>query len=53
MLVNREIQSTFDSLGLGLRAQDLLSTLDFYGIQLKMFVRATSCRGHRCILPPL
>jgi len=46
-----QVERPFDSLSLGLCSQSLLSAFNFYRIQLKVFVRAPACRGHRSAPP--
>jgi hypothetical protein len=40
------VQGTLDGLGFGFGSQGLLGTLNFSGVQLKMFVRSLCGRGH-------
>ena len=47
MFGNRQVQSALDGLSLSLRLQKFLSALDLPCVQLKVLVRAISCRGHR------
>jgi len=47
MLADCEVKSAFDGLCLGFGPQNLLGTLYFYGIQLKVLVRAVPSRGHK------
>ena len=46
MLGNREIERSFDSLGLGFRPQNFLRTFDFHGVQLEVLVDAFVRRWH-------
>jgi hypothetical protein len=41
------VQGTLDGLGLGFGPQGFLGTLNFCGVQLKMFVRSLCGSGHR------
>ncbi|MGB9198447.1 MAG: hypothetical protein WCB53_16115 [Terriglobales bacterium] len=46
MLADREIQRTLDCLGLSFGVQGFLSALDFYRVQLKVFVYPAIVRSH-------